>query len=577
MKSCVFLFAGLVAFAAVAGEIEDRFIYVGGGIGNDRQVDETISLVRRAAKQGFNGIVLQGDIQYLWMASDRERRNLARLKAACDEVGMDLVPAIWSIGYGTMLWANPNLAAGLPVFDVPYEVSADGSKAVFMPLSNAIVPNGDFEDVVPAKDGKGFKVPGWFVEAPGEICFVDKDVKSSGGQSLRFELSVSGKRKDPQARACRTIKVRPNSRYRVTARLKTEGLDTTYGFQIVIYTKPGKGETTGMTRQLTSNRPRIKTTNDWMNMTAEISTLDYEELQVWLGSWQARAGRFWLDDVKVTELGVDKLLRRPGCPLTVRDAATGVAYKEGRDFAEVPPLKKGQEKLPRENGAIVFSIPAGSRMKPGTKLLVSGYASHRMKSDSQVSVCMSEPELYRLFAKSAAAIETAIHPRKWFLPLDEVRAGGTCAACRARNTDMAHIFGDCVTKQYETIKCVSPNATVYMWGDQIDPKMNARDGVCMCRGTFAGSVDLVPKDIVVMHWGGSVADRLNFFHEKGFRTARSRCIDGKWANGAPASVTNDYKIAKEASGCRGFMYTTWSSDYSQEKLEAFGKLWNGDR
>jgi hypothetical protein len=186
---------------------------------------------------------------------------------------------------------------------------------------------------------------------------------------------------------------------------------------------------------------------------------------------------------------------------------------------------------------------------------------------------MSEPELYELFGKSAAAIEAAIHPRKWFLPLDEIRAGGTCAACRARNTDMAHIFGDCVTKQREIIRRVSPKATVYMWGDQLDPRMNARDGMYMCRGSFAGSVDLVPKDIVVMHWGGKLEESLRFFREKGFRTARSRSIDGRWANGTPAVVTDDYRIACEDPGCQGFMYTTWRGDYSQEKLEAFGRLW----
>lgn len=572
MKSCALIFAGLASFAAAAGEIEDRFIYVGRSLGNDGQLERTLDIVRRAAKQGFNGLVQHGDIQYLWMASERERRNFARLKAVCDEVGMEIVPAIWSIGYGTMLWANPNLAAGLPVFDVPYEVSADGAKATFRPSSNTIVQNGDFENVVPAKDGKGFKVPSWFVEAPGEICFVDKEVKSSGGQSLRFEMSASGRKKDPQARACHTIKVRPNSRYRVTARLKTEGLDVTYGFQIAIYTKPTKGEVSGMTRCLSFNRPYVKATNDWMDMSAEVSTLDYEELQVWLGSWKARKGRFWLDDVKVTELGVDKLLRRPGCPLTVRNAATGKAYVEGRDFAEVPPLKKGQESLPRENGALVFSIPAGSRIKPGTKLLVSGYASHRMKSDSQISVCMSEPELYALFEKSAAAIEAAIHPRKWLLSLDEIRAGGTCAACMARKVGMAQMFADCVTKMRATIKRVSPDSTIYMWGDNL-----LRSEVeCMCRGSFKGSIDLVPKDIVVVHWGGAPAKGLKLFDGKGFRTARSFDVGIGWKSGgnAPPSLTDEFRIARETPGCRGFMYTTWSSDYSQDKLEAFGKLWN---
>ena len=72
-------------FPAQAGEIEDRFVYVGCGLGNREKVDKTIDVVRRAAKLGFNGLVLQGDIQYAWMAPEHERKNLARLKAACDE------------------------------------------------------------------------------------------------------------------------------------------------------------------------------------------------------------------------------------------------------------------------------------------------------------------------------------------------------------------------------------------------------------------------------------------------------------------------------------------------------------
>ena len=78
-------------FPAQAGEIEDRFVYVGCGLGNREKVDKTIDVVRRAAKLGFNGLVLQGDIQYAWMAPEHERKNLARLKVACDEAGMDLL------------------------------------------------------------------------------------------------------------------------------------------------------------------------------------------------------------------------------------------------------------------------------------------------------------------------------------------------------------------------------------------------------------------------------------------------------------------------------------------------------
>ena len=51
MKHLMLLFVALFAFVAPAGEIQDRFLYVACGLSGDRQIDETIALVRRAARQ----------------------------------------------------------------------------------------------------------------------------------------------------------------------------------------------------------------------------------------------------------------------------------------------------------------------------------------------------------------------------------------------------------------------------------------------------------------------------------------------------------------------------------------------
>ena len=48
-----------------------------------------------------------------------------------------------------------------------------------------------------------------------------------------------------------------------------------------------------------------------------------------------QCGKFWLDDLKIEEIGMVNLLRRPGTPVTVRGEKSGTVYEEGRDYAEL--------------------------------------------------------------------------------------------------------------------------------------------------------------------------------------------------------------------------------------------------
>ena len=555
----------------VMGRAEDKMAFVRGSVkvADAKGMLRVEDMVRRAGKLGYNGLVFQGDIEDLWRYSDAERDRILSLKRTCDEAGLDLIPAVWSVGYGTMQHADPNLAEGMLVRDVPYQVSSDGKTAEFVP-EECSVENAGFESVVIKDDGV-FSLPGWMsVDGPGRVAFVDAGVRDEGRQSLRFELGESGKAKDPQARVSRCLFVKPHRQYRVSVRLKTEDLDTTYGFQIIVLTAPKGGEKSGETHVLTMNRPRLEPTNDWMTLTAEISSQENELVEVYIGSWHARAGRFWLDDFKVEELGLPDVLRRPGCPFAVADARTGEVYRPGLDYAEIQPLGKGQNKHPVRNRSLLLTISTDSKIAPGTRLSVSAYRGHVMKSDSQRCTCMSEPALYEYFEKSAHAIGDALRPRKWFLPMDEIRMGGTCAACAARKTDMAHIFADCVRRQREIIRSVSPDAEIFMWGDMINPCQNARPQVYMCKGSFVGGADLIPKDITIVQWSATDFDEaMAFFREKGFRTVWSCDADGSWAAGVPSHVRHRLDYINRDANCRGFMFTTWSNSYPDEKLRHF--------
>ena len=142
---------------------------------------------------------------------------------------------------------------------------------------------------------------------------------------------------------------------------------------------------------------------------------------------------------------------------------------------------------------------------------------------------------------------------------------------------MAHALGDCVTRMRDAIAKATPGARIYMWGDMLDPNMNGRDGRHMCIGTFAGAVDLVPKDVVVMHWGGRRAETYAWYRGKGLRTARSFAgfDERKPMAERIADARTQLQEVLDAPGCGCMMYTTWRNDYSG--LEELGRMMRSAR
>lgn len=570
-KVSVAALAAMLGMAVVAGEITDRFVYTNCDLCNPRRMAGLCDLARKAAASGYTGLVVQGDIQYAFHFGETQRKELRKLKKVCDEVGIEIIPAVWSIGYGAMLYADPNLAEGIPCRDIPYVASADGSKAVYAAEpSDANSFDGGIEQARELGDGK-FKLPGFdFTEKPGEITFVDRKVKHSGDASLRFECAPTDP-KDPQARARIELKVKPYSRYLIGMWWKTEDLNPSWGLQATYYTVPKPGEVDGMTRHLSFTNPRIGATGDWTYMTSELSTLEYDRIQMWFGSWKSRQGRLWVDDITIRIAGLEDVIRREGCPFEVKGAANGTVYEEGRDYATVPPMGKAQQAMPRENGSIVLTLPKGSRIRPGEKLLVSGYRRHVMKGNSQINSCMSAPRLYELVDESAKCLTEIVRPKKWFLPQDEIRAGGSCTLCADPKHTMADLFVNCVNRMHATIRKCTPEAKIYMWGDQLDPNMNGKVVPMMCKGSFAGSIDRIPKDIVIMHWGGKVPETLKYFREHGFETARSiAAFDGKWTEKKAAAALENLAAVRADPNCHAVMFTTWSGDYGN--LGKFAEL-----
>jgi len=540
-------FWGLVVRMGAAGPYADRFVWVfGWELGNDGDVAEISRVLQTASQHGFNGAVVSFGVDTLCKQPPDYFRRLNEVKQVCEQNRLEVIPAVFSVGYGGgVLSHDRNLAEGLPVEDAPFLVRA--GEARLASSKAAQIVNGGFEDY----DGnklKGFD----FHDQPGEISFVDTQVKHSGKASLRLENFTANPRGD--GRVMQTIRVQPRRCYRMTVWVKTEGLRPANAFNLRALTAED--------REIAPREFNLASTGDWKKITTLFNSLDYSQIRLYAGLWGGKAGKVWLDDWAVEEVGPVNVLRRPGTPVTVRSEDGAVTYAEGKDYAalqdpQLAPWREDREALP-------LTLLPGSRIREGERLRVSWY--HPMLIyNSQITVCMAEPALYDIFDHEARLLAERLHPRRVLLSMDEIRMGGTCRACRGQN--MGELLGRCVTRQAQIIRSHIPEAQIYVWSDMFDPNHNARGGYYLVDGDFTGSWQHVPKDLVMAVWGGEPREKsLRFFAEAGFRTLVACYYDADDLNEAKGWL----QLARQVPNVRGFMYTPWQKKYSL--LPAFGDL-----
>ena len=113
MKLKWMLMSLLLAGMLFAEQYEDRWFYVSRLLNNDQELADVEELVRTAGKVKLNGMLFACGVEGYdtWLPAIKER--LAKLKKTGDENGVEIIPIIWSIGYGTMLAHNPNYVEGL--------------------------------------------------------------------------------------------------------------------------------------------------------------------------------------------------------------------------------------------------------------------------------------------------------------------------------------------------------------------------------------------------------------------------------------------------------------------------------
>ena len=159
----------VLALPAVAhgGELSQRWFFLSTNLSDDGKLAAFKQLVDRAAAHGYTGVCWSG-AESVRRYREPELARLAELRRYCAEKRMEIIPLVFSVGYGgSALGFDPNLAVGHPVVGAPFVVA--GGQALLKPDAALTVRNGGFEDDLT-------KAAGWdFSDKPGELTRIDTD------------------------------------------------------------------------------------------------------------------------------------------------------------------------------------------------------------------------------------------------------------------------------------------------------------------------------------------------------------------------------------------------------------------
>jgi hypothetical protein len=550
------LAAALPCSAHGATRYERRWVYASQNLLVDKSVDELAGLIGRASKAGYNGILLA---DYKFQILDRMPpnyfRNVERVKKAAEAAKVEIIPAVFPIGYSEGLLAHdPNLAEGLPVEDAPFVVSGREAKPVTDPPAR--LNNGGLEQT------RGDSFAGFsFQDDPGKATFADRRVVHGGKVSCRLE-DVGRNSSSGNGRLVQRVKVRPHACYRFSCWVKTRSLADTSSVRLLALGASGG-------RQLTFHEGGVSADQDWTLLEVVFNSLDQREVNLYVGSWGSRTGTLWVDDLALEELSLVNVLRRDGCPLVVSSSDGRTGYEEGRDFEPVRDPKLGV--VPYAGlydfghaGARLRLTPS-SRIRDGARLRVSWYHPV-LTHGSQMMCCLSEPKIYELLRDQARRVNEMLRPRTFFMSHDEIRVANWCQACRARKLTPGALLADNARRCAAILREINPKAEVAVWSDMFDPHHNAVADYYLVNGTLEGSWEGLPANILIANWNsGKARASLDWFAKRG----HPQLLAGYYDADDLGNFRTWDAAAKGVPKVTGFMYTTWAHKY--RLLDAYGK------
>jgi hypothetical protein len=522
------LILGFFPWSLASAAALERWIYCPQNLWVDKNLDNLEALLRRAAKAGYTHVLLSDSkFSKLGDMDAHYFRNIERVKNLASELHLELVPALFSIGYSNdLLWHDPNLIEALPVRDALFVVK--NSEARLQPDPVVGLKGGDFADV-------------------SQWDWKDPDVQPDNGAVVI---------RDPKGKPARIVQklhLKPFRQYHISVRIKSQEFHGTPEVKVL-----------AGNRSLNFNSLRTKATQDWTTHQVVFNSLEFSDASLYLGCWDGRTGSLWFKDAKLEEVGLVNLVRRKGTPLVVQKE-DGPILTEGRDYANVTDPNMGVH--PWKGSYDVWHLPPliKTSLPDGTRLRVSFYHVVTVHDD-QAMICPSEPRTLELLRDQARRMHAAWKARGYMMSHDEIRVLNWCQACQRRNLDAGAILADNVKSCIQILRQINPGGKIYVWSDMFDPNHNAHNDYYLVRGDLKGSWEGLDKEIIIVPWYfDKRKESLGFFAGRGHRQVIAGYYDGQ-----PEQIQEWLKAASPFEGIMGVIYTTWQQKYGD--IERFAQL-----
>jgi hypothetical protein len=523
------LLAALLSIAAVGPArgadttLAKRWLFFWRDMSDPKEVEAMIARFPEARKDGYNGVVFSYDIA---------PAKAAELKTSARQNGLDLVAVVMTGA------RDRNYVEGVPVKDALF-IAHDG-RAALAQDNPTQVRNSGFEEVA----GNHFK--GWgFQDDEGVTTFADHEVVHDGNTSLRMENI--DKNQYHHCRLAQPIALQPFRHYRISFWLKTENLSPADA-EIKVLTANAE-------HAISFQTFHVEPTQDWTHYDLAFNSLANDKGMLYLGTWSGDKGRMWWDGIEISEMGLVNVLRRPGCPVTVR-GENGAVYEEGRDFQRIADPMLNPWSAYHDEPAI--KLTASSRIAEGARLRVSYYHPAIVYED-RVNWCLSEPKIFDDWEAEVKAADDLYHPAAYLMSHDEIRVANQCASCQAMRMTAGELLAWNIHRAAAIIRKVRPDAEIWVWSDMFDPMHNEVDHYYAVNGTLAGSWKGLDKDVGIVNWNGGLKGKnCQFFADLGLRQILSGYYDGDEDGSAIAEWLRN---TRGIHGIAGAMYTTWENKY----------------
>ncbi len=543
------LFGSAVHGDSASPTYNRRWTYVSTYLVHNANADRVISTIQQAAAAGYNGVMLnEWGLNSLATMPPSYFGNVSRVVSAAKAAGVEIIPCVFPVGYSEgLLKHDPNLAEGVPVEKAPFIVRQGAATPASANVN--LISNGGFEQTTDGNTFVGY-------------LFQDLAVTADRTTAVEGSASMHAVSDGWMSRICQRVSVRPRAAYRLTAWVKTSGLQPAGNFYFYAMGADG--------RVLNYNETLVSSNQDWTKVSVVFNSLNDTRVSVYGGLWFAQTGgQLWMDDLRLEEIGPINILRRGGCPIRVTSADGRTRYKEGVDFEPlVDPLLgevpyAGNYDYNHEAPRLILTPK--SRIREGQTLLVNWYHPPIIYG-YQVTCCLSEPKVYELLKDQARRVIDLFHPKTVMMGHDEIRVANWCSNCRASGGSAGDLLGRHTGRCVRIIKDFDPTIRVAVWSDMFDPFHNAINNYYLVNGNLAGSWDDLDPSVTIVNWNsGHAAESLEFFSSLGV----SQVIAGYYDSYSLDNFTLWDLAARGVPGVDGFMYSTFYGDYSW--LGAYGK------